>query len=126
MPVSLCFVRLQGSASTADIQLTSLKATVEQACAIAQFTEKDTASGLADAERMATEFHDLDLWHPYAISADQAVEMALQTESAGREFDRRISNSDGASMSHGDSVAVYANSHGFAGAERSTHFQRSC
>jgi len=75
---------------------------------------------------MATVFHDLDLWHPYAVSADQAVEMALQAESSGREFDRRISNSDGASMSHGDSVAVYANSHGFSGAERSTHFSLSC
>ncbi|MEO8001630.1 MAG: metalloprotease PmbA [Arenimonas sp.] len=124
--VTVYFDQRKGTASTADIQLTSLKATVEQACAIAQFTEKDTASGLADADRMANVFHDLDLWHPYAISADQAVEMALQTETAGREFDRRISNSDGASMSHGDSVAVYANSHGFVGAERSTHFSLSC
>ncbi|HNV83363.1 MAG TPA: metalloprotease PmbA [Arenimonas sp.] len=124
--VTVYFDQRKGTASTADIQLGSLKSTVEQACAIAQFTEKDTASGLADADRMATVFHDLDLWHPYAISADQAVEMALQAESSGREFDRRISNSDGASMSHGDSVAVYANSHGFSGAERSTHFSLSC
>lgn len=124
--VTVYFDQRKGTASTADIQLGSLKSTVEQACAIAQFTEKDTASGLADANRMATVFHDLDLWHPYAISADQAVEMALQAESSGREFDRRISNSDGASMSHGDSVAVYANSHGFSGAERSTHFSLSC
>lgn len=124
--VTVYFNQCKGTASTADIQLSSLKSTVEQACAIAKFTEKDTASGLADADRMAKVFHDLDLWHPHAISADQAVEMALQTESAGREFDRRISNSDGASMSHGDSVAVYANSHGFMGAERSTHFSLSC
>lgn len=124
--VTVYFDQRKGTASTADIQLGSLKATVEQACAIAQFTEQDTASGLADTDRMATVFHDLDLWHPYAISADEAVEMALQTENAGREFDRRISNSDGAGMSHGDSVAVYANSHGFIGAERSTHFSLSC
>lgn len=124
--VTVYFDQRKGTASTADIQLSSLKSTVEQACAIAQFTEKDTASGLADADRMAKVFRDLDLWHPYAISADQAVELALQTETAGREFDSRISNSDGAGMSHGDSVAVYANSHGFIGAERSTHFSLSC
>ncbi len=124
--VTVYFDQRKGTASTADIQLSSLKSTVEQACAIAQFTEKDTAAGLADADRMAKVFHDLDLWHPYAISADQAIELALQTEASGREFDRRISNSDGASMSHGDSVAVYANSHGFIGAERSTHFSLSC
>ncbi len=124
--VTVYFDQRKGTASTADIQLSSLKSTVEQACAIAQFTEKDTAAGLADADRMAKVFHDLDLWHPYAISADQAIELALQTEASGREFDRRISNSDGASMSHGDSVAVYANSHGFSGAERSTHFSLNC
>lgn len=124
--VTVYFNQCKGTASTADIQLTSLKSTVEQACAIAKFTEKDTASGLADIDRMATTFHDLDLWHPHEISADEAIEMALQTENAGREFDRRISNSDGAGMSRGDSVAVYANSHGFFGAERSTHFSLSC
>jgi PmbA protein len=124
--VTVYFNQCKGTASTADIQLSSLKSTVEQACAIAKFTEKDTASGLADADRMATVFHDLDLWHPHDISADEAIELALQTENAGREFDRRISNSDGAGMSRGDSVAVYANSHGFIGAERSTHFSLSC
>ena len=124
--VTVYFDQRKGTASTADIQSSSLKATVEQACAIAQFTEKDTASGLAERDRMASVFHDLDLWHPHAVSADQAVEMALQTEAAGRDFDKRISNSDGASMGFGDSVAVYANSHGFNAAERSTHFSLSC
>ncbi len=124
--VTVYFDQRKGTASTADIQLSSLQSTVEQACAIAQFTEKDTAAGLADAHLMAKEFRDLDCWHPHTVSADHAVEMALQTENAGRDFDARIANSDGASMSHGDSVAVYANSHGFVGAERSTHFSLSC
>jgi PmbA protein len=125
--VTVYFKQRKGTASTADLQSGSLKATVEQACAIAQFTEQDTASGLADPALMAREFRELDLWHPTHLSADDAVALALRSESAGRDIDpQRIQNSDGASMSFGDSVAVYGNSHGFIAAEGSTHYSLSC
>jgi PmbA protein len=125
--VTVYFKQRKGSASTADLQRGSLKATVEQACAIAQFTEQDIASGLADAELMAREFRELDLWHPTDLSADDAVALALKAENAGRAVDaQRIQNSDGSSMSFGDSVAVYGNSHGFIAAEGSTHYSLSC
>jgi PmbA protein len=124
--LTVYFGQRKGTASTADLQPGSLEATVEQACAIARFTEEDSAAGLADAELMATTFPNLDLWHPWALDADEAIAFALQAESAGREADKRISNSDGAGVSSGSSVAVYANSHGFVGAERSTHHSISC
>ena len=124
--VTVYFGQRKGSASTADLQESSLEATVDQACAIARFTEEDSASGLADPTLMAHEFPDLDLWHPWNLDADTAVALAVQAEAAGRAADRRISNSDGASVSSGQSVAVYANSHGFVGAERSTQHSISC
>lgn len=124
--LTVYFGQRKGTASTADLQPASLEATVEQACAIARFTEEDSAAGLADAGQMATFFPNLDLWHPWALDADEAVAFALQAESAGRDADKRISNSDGAGISSGQSVAVYANSHGFVGAERSTHHSISC
>ena len=124
--VSVYFGQRKGSASTADLQPASLEATVDQACAIARFTEEDSAAGLADPELMAREFPDLDLWHPWDLDADTAIALAVRTETAGREADRRISNSDGASVSTGQSVAVYANSHGFLGSERSTQHSISC
>jgi PmbA protein len=125
--VTVYFNQRKGTASTADLQNGSLKATVEQACAIAQYTEQDTASGLADAGLMAREFRELDLWHPSNLSTDDAVSLALRAENAGREVDpQRIQNSDGASMSFGESVAVYGNSHGFIAAEGSTNYGLSC
>jgi PmbA protein len=119
--VTVYFGKRKGSASTADLQPSSLVATVEQACAIARFTEEDAAAGLADPGRMATDFPDLDTWHPWNIDADGAIALALEAEAAGLQADARIGNSDGGALNTGDSVAVYANSHGFLGAERGTH-----
>ncbi len=116
----------KGSASTADLGVASIHATVEQACAIARYTERDVASGLAEAELMATRFPDLDLWHPWAIEPAQAIELALACEQAGRDFDPRIVNADGTSIGTQQSVGVYANSHGFLGRERGTRHHLSC
>ncbi len=116
----------KGSASTADLGAASIQATVEQACAIARFTERDVASGLAEPDLMAQDFPDLDLWHPWAIEPAQAIEMALACEQAGRDFDPRIVNADGTSIGTQQSVGVYANSHGFTGRERGTRHHLSC
>lgn len=116
----------KGSASTADLREDSLAATVAQACAIAGYTEDDDAAGLADAALMAREVREFDAWHPWAIDADRAVDLALACEAAGRDGDPRIANSDGASASSGESLGVYANSHGFVGHERSTHHSLGC
>lgn len=129
--VTVYFGHRKGSASTADLREASLAATVDQACAIARFTEDDAASGLADADRMAVpgadgRFPEFDSWHPWALDADTAVDLALSCEAAGRDSDARIRNSDGASVSTSRSVGVYANSHGFVGAERGSHHSVGC
>ena len=124
--VTVYFGQKKGSASTGDVRDESLVATVAQACAIARHTEEDEAAGLADANLMATDLREFDTWHPAEVSADEAVERALACEAAGREMDARIGNSDGASFGTGVSLGVYANSHGFVGAERDTHYTLGC
>jgi microcin-processing peptidase 1. Unknown type peptidase. MEROPS family U62 len=122
---SRCFSgQRKGSASTADLNPDSIQATIDQACAIARFTEEDPAAGLADAGRMATAFPDLDLWHPWDIGVDEAIALGCDIENAGRELDG-ITNSDGASVNAGQSLSVYANSHGFLGRERGTRHSLS-
>jgi len=118
--VTVYFGQRKGSASTADLQPGSLASTVEMACAIARHTEADPAAGLADSGRMARDLREYDSWHPWALDADRAIALAVEAEAAGRAADARIANSDGAGMHSGESVSVYANSHGFVGAERST------
>lgn len=124
--VTVYFGQRSGSASTADLRDQSLQSTVEQACAIARFTEPGPVAGLADAARMATAPLELDTWHPWPLDADRAVELALASEAAGRGADERITNSDGAGVGSGQSLGVYANSHGFSGASRETMHSISC
>lgn len=124
--VTVYFGRRKGSASTADLREDSLDATVEQACAIARYTEDDPCAGLADPALMATDLREFDSWHPWAIDADRAIDLALACENAGREFDARVENSDGASVGSNESLGVYANSHGFIGRERTTQHTLGC
>jgi len=126
LSLTVFFGQRKGSASTADLHPASIVTTIEQACDIARYTEEDPAAGLADADRMASSFPDFDLWHPWGLSAEDAVVLALQCEAAGRDADPRIANSDGASVSSSASMSIYANSHGFIGREHGTSHSLSC
>ena len=125
LSITVYFGQRKGSASTADFDPGSIEASIEQACAIARHTEEDPFAGLADPARMATDFPDLDLWHPQPLDVDHAIESALACEAAGRE-DPRITNVDGTNWSSGGSAYAYANSHGFVGVERGTSHTISC
>jgi PmbA protein len=122
--LTVYFDQRKGSASTADLHPDSIQATLDQACAIARYTEADPAAGLADPARMATSFPDLDLWHPWDIDTTRAIELGIEIEDAGRAH-AGISNSDGASVQAGQGLSVYANSHGFVGRERGTRHSLS-
>lgn len=120
--VSVYFGQQRGHASTSDLSEQALADTVAAACNIARYTAQDPYCGLADADLMATGFPDLDLYHPWDISVEAAIELAKRCEAAARAVDPRISNSEGASVSNSESLSVYANSHGFcAGYPASRH-----
>jgi PmbA protein len=123
--LTVYFGQRKGSASTADLKPASIEATIAQACAIARYTEPDPCAGLADAALMQAAFPDLDLWHPWRLEVDRAIEIGREVEDAGRAH-AGITNSEGASVQCGDAIGVYANSHGFIGRERGTHHSISC
>jgi PmbA protein len=116
----------KGSASTADLSAEAVRQAVEKACSIARYTAVDEFAGLADASLMATEFPDLDLHHPWEIDADRARDLALSCEAAALASDRRLSNSEGATLQTGSGVRVYANSHGFCAGIPSSYHSLSC
>lgn len=118
--VTVYFGQRKGSATTADLDAKSIERTVEHACAIARYTEADPANGLADPALLAKTIPDLDLWHPWDITPEEAIRLGVEIEDAGRSFDARIGNSDGASVQVGASMTAYANSNGFVGTERGT------
>jgi PmbA protein len=75
---------------------------------------------------MAAEKPDLDLYHPWGISVDQAIQTGLECESAARALDPRITNSEGATVNSHDGLQVYGNSHGFVGGYPSSRHSLSC
>lgn len=125
--VTVYFGQQKGHASSSDLSQQALKDTVEAACNIAKYTAKDEFCGLADANLMATETPDLDLYHPWNISVEAAIEIAKTCEAAAFAVDRkRIINSEGAGVSNSESVFAYANSHGFVGGYPSSQHSISC
>jgi PmbA protein len=116
----------KGSASTTDFSATSIEETVRKAVSIGSFTTADEYAGLAEAELMAKDPRNLELYFPWEVDVDQATELALRSETAARSLDERIANSEGASVSSGVGQRVYANSHGFVGSYPTSTHSMSC
>ena len=117
--------RRRGNASTSDFSAAALEQTVRAAHDIARFTAEDPAAGLpdeADLADAAAAGRDLDLFHPWAIDAEAAIELAGRCEAAALAVDRRITNSEGAGVSAQQSHFYAANTRGFgAGYASSRH-----
>ena len=124
--ITVYFGRRKGSASTADLSPAAVKETVRAAVSIARYTAEDECAGLADEELMAQELPDLDLNHPWALSPEDAIEIARNCEDAARTFDKRIENSDGATVTSHQGLRVYGNSHGFVGGYASSAHSLTC
>ena len=119
----------QGSATTGDLSPQAIEDTVKAACNIAKFTGEDKYAGLADADMMLSDNvdnSDLDLYHPWDLSAEQAIEITRECEAAALGFDKRIINSDGASISTYSGIGLIANTNGFTGIMPSSRHSLSC
>ena len=124
--VTVYFGQKKGSASTNDISADSLKETVKAACSIARYASEDLYAGLPDPKQLATEFPDLDLYHPWNIDAEQAINLAIECENAALGYDKAISNSEGATISSHQGVRAFGNSLGFLQGSLSSRHSLSC
>src|SRR3954466_6559948 len=116
----------RGHASTSDFSRAALEQTVDAALAIARHTAEDDCAGLPERERLAREFPDLDLFHPWPISTEEAIELARRCEQAGLSVSRKIGNSEGATVSAQHSRFLLANSLGFMGGYAGTRHYLGC
>lgn len=124
--ITLYVGQRKGSASTSASGEEAIRETVAAALAIAKHASEDDCAGLADPALMARDLPELDLYHPWAISPEQAVELALTCEAAAFDADPRITNADGTTLSTHQACRVYGNSHGFVGGYASTRHSLSC
>ncbi|MCB1787509.1 MAG: metalloprotease PmbA [Chromatiaceae bacterium] len=124
--ITVYFGNRKGSANTTDLRPDAIRESVAAACRIARYTSEDPAAGLADAELMARDIPDLDLYHPWELAADDAATIARDCEDAARSLDPRISNSEGATLYTQRSSFIYGNTHGFVGGYPTTRHSLSC
>jgi PmbA protein len=113
--VTVYIGKQRGHASTSDFSGKAMRDTVDAALSIARFTASDDCAGLADADLLARDPPDLDLWHPWDLPVERAITLAKACEAAGYGVDPRISNSEGATVSTQESQFVYGNTLGFLG-----------
>jgi PmbA protein len=103
----------RGHASTSDLSEAALKSAVDKALTIARYTAEDEAAGLPDADRLSKNAPDLDLYHPWALTVEEAAARAQACEAAALAVDKRLTNSEGAGVSTHTSHFIFANSLGF-------------
>ena len=112
----------KGSASTTDFGDQAIRNTVMAAYTIARNASEDEYAGLIDARFIVRDIPDLDLSHPWDISPEATIDLAVHCENIARDYDPRISNSEGASVHTYNGSHYYGNSHGFVGGwDWSTH-----
>jgi PmbA protein len=116
----------KGTSSTSDFSDKAIRESVDAALAIARHGGEDRYAGLADPALLAAEVPDLDLYHPWDLSVEAATAMAIECEAAARGQDRRITNSEGATIGSNSGIHGYANSNGFLGAWTSSMHRLSC
>ncbi|WP_045224287.1 metalloprotease PmbA [Methyloterricola oryzae] len=111
--ITVYFGQRKGSASTTDLRGEAVAETVAAACRIAAYAAEDPYAGLPDQDCLATTFPELDLYHPWELSPEDAIALALECETTARDFHPAIVNSEGASVSTYAGQRVLGNTLGF-------------
>ena len=126
LAVTVYIGQKRGNASTSDFSPQAVRDTVSAALSIARYTAADDCAGLADTDLLASEFPDLELYFPWDLPVEQAIQIAQTCEAAAFAVDKRITNSEGGSVSLSESQFVYANSLGFMGGYPTSRHSISC
>lgn len=116
----------KGEASSTDTSPQALEKLVEAACDIAKVSAEDPCFGLADASLMREKYPELELYYPWDINPQEAIEKALACESQALSLDSRITNSDGVNVSTFSHCLGFANTKGGKGFIRNTRHSLSC
>lgn len=104
----------RGSASTSDFSTKALRETVEAAWHIARYTAEDPAAGLPETGQLAIGVkNNLQLHHPWALSVEEATQLAIEAERAALATDKRITNTEGAGVDTHEGHFVLGNTRGF-------------
>lgn len=100
------------SCATTDLSPAALTETARQAITLARLADDDAAAGLPEKAALVERVDDLALCFPVQLDPAAAVAEATACEAAAMAVDRRIANSEGATVSLATGDVVLGNSLG--------------
>ena len=108
---------------TSDMRREALEEFAKESVTLADLSEPDEFNYLPARESFIKEIPDLDLYDEKTIGLDasEALARAKAGEAAALAFDKRVSNSDGATWSRVLGAVAFANSEGFVGGYRGSY-----
>ena len=108
---------------TSDLRGRSLESFAAETVALAGLAEPDELNRLPDADELAKDIPDLDLYDDSVAEVDAAwaLKQCIAGEKAALGFDPRVTNSEGATWSRSLGAVAFANSAGFAGGYRGSY-----
>ncbi|MDB5814046.1 MAG: pmbA [Rhodocyclales bacterium] len=128
--VSVYIGQRRGHASSSDFSRAAIRAAVDAALSIASFTAEDNCAGLADETLLwhgpSSFTDDLQLYHPWTLPIEGAVELARRCEAAAFAVSPEIRNSEGASAARQESQFISGNSNGFLDGFSTSRHSISC
>lgn len=109
--------------STSDLRRESLEALCAETVTLAGLAEPDEFALPPDPSQLATSIPELELYDAKIgeVDAAWALKQAIAGEAAARAYDKRVTNSEGATWSRVLSGTAFATSGGFSGSYRSSY-----
>lgn len=124
LSITVFIGKKRGSASTSDFSEIAIKNSVQAAYDFAHYAAEDKFLSLPERHELVIAQNQIDceLYHPWDISPAQAIDLALACEDKLLSLNKKITKTDGASVSTHNSCCVVANSRGLcAGYMASSH-----
>jgi PmbA protein len=124
--VTVLFGTKEASSGSTDFSLDSILSTTKAACEIAQAVQEDPFNGMPERELLAYDYPLLDLYFPCKDSVEDSTRLAIDCETIGLNFDKRITNSNGVSITSYKGKSYYATTDDFYGEGQGTTHSISC
>ena len=124
--ITVYYQQRLGTASTTDFSFDAIQKTADKAFSIARYTGEDPFSGLADSNLLAYDYPDLDLFHPWELTPQHAIDIAIDAEKIALQQDKRVKHSEGVSISTFKTSHFLANNRNFFGSYLTTEHSMSC
>ncbi len=108
---------------TSDLRRDALEALCAETVTLADFAEPDEYALPPDPSLLAKSVPDLDLYDAAVAEVDAAwaLKQAIEGEKAARGYDKRVTNSEGATWSRVLGATAFATSGGFVGGYRGSY-----